>query len=147
METAWSMAFRQTGFHAALFFPIPFHAMYLVIVFGSQGELYPIGSIGFWNLQMGWKLSGRYQTLTIMNLRYDHLLQSKHLDWHQEQPIQQLLELDSDIRLKLSVAHDDHNFTDMPATSEEVVQSQLSLMDLLNPGADSMSKQDAGADE
>lgn len=35
----------------------------------------------------------------------------------------------------------------MPATEEEVVRSQLSLMDLLNPASDSESEQDAGADE
>ena len=35
----------------------------------------------------------------------------------------------------------------MPATSEEVVRSRLSLMDLLNPASDSESEQDAEADE
>jgi len=63
-----------------------------------------------------------------------------------------LLDLESDAKLKVSVAHDDHNFPDMPEThrilvAESIVRSRLSLADLLNPAYGSESEYDPAADE
>lgn len=65
----------------------------------------------------------------------------------------QLLDLQSNVKLTVSVAHVDHNFPDMLEVQQQmvvksIVQSCLSLADLLNPSYGSESEDDiATADE
>ena len=64
----------------------------------------------------------------------------------------QALDLKPNTKLMLSVAHDDHNFPDIPEARqrtvvESIVRSHLHLADLLNPSCGSESEDDVLADQ